>query len=95
MRVLKSFAFVLSIFGVCDDSSGTNATAMEEMNVLGIVIRGSAIPVIIPNSAIASDSESPNSVSLNGIIKDISIVTSEDAVLASVIDELSFIVPTK
>ena len=76
------------MFVVCDEISGTRATAIDEINVPGIVISGSAIPVIIPNSAIACDSEKPNVVNRSGIIKAINICTIEEAVLASVIDEL-------
>ena len=56
-----------------------------------MVISGSAMPVIIPNSAIACSSENPNVASLRGIMNEISIVTIDDAVRAKVIEELCFI----
>ena len=87
------FVFLaLSILVVCAEISGTIATAIEEINVPGMVIKGSAIPVTIPNSAIACASVKPKVVRRRGIINEISIVTILDAVRVRVIDELSLIV---
>ena len=47
--------------------------AMEEMNVLGIVIRGSAIPVIVPQSAKAFSEFRPLFSKLDGIINCFSV----------------------
>ena len=47
------FISSLSILVVSDEISGTIAIAIDEIKVPGMVRSGRAMPVIIPNSAIA------------------------------------------
>ena len=78
------------MFVVCDEISGTRATAIDDIKVPGMVIRGRAIPVIIPNSDMACSSVKPKVASRRGMMNAINSVTIDDAVLASVIEELCF-----
>ena len=89
--------FILAlIFGIPEDEgsfeptifaeiSGITAVAMAPTKVLGIIMRGKAIPDAIPNKLIARSFVIPQATSRRGIIIAIKNVPSEEAVLMVVI----------